>query len=360
MEQNRRSFLKTSGLVAALSVTGLAGCTGDLLGDGSGSGDWKYDPTVLADVGNKFFGEMDYGQIYENREYLPESTSSSFEMDSDFPVDATDIDTVTGVGGARLSLQDESGGAFGSAAIAGSWDKSTMVDQIESEGEAQKAGEYEGFTLYEDPGSAGEDFSSGFDSQGSGMIGIGDGAMIIGLEMSEGEGTDLGVTGEETVTTMVDASNGSADLLFDNSQYAGQLNDEIAGSSMIVGGEVDPELVSLAEQEADTTESQYIEGMRAGGFGASIEGETTTFTFAMIYESAGRAEDTGIKGLVNGLGAQLEEQQEGLETLEGEYRDSAVVITVTGDTQTIFEEGTDTASGTTSGDQLSVATPGQF
>jgi hypothetical protein len=358
MEQNRRSFLKTSGLVAALSVTGLAGCTGDLLGDGSGSGDWKYDPTVLADVGNKFFGEMDYGQIYENRESLPESTSSNFEMDSDFPVEASDIDTVTGVGGARISLQDDSGGAFGSAAIAGSWDKSTMVDQIESEGEAQKAGEYEGFTLYENPESAGEGFSSGFNSQGSGMMGIGDGAMIIGLEMSEG--TDLGVTGEETVTTMVDASNGSADLLFDNSQYSGQLNDEIPGSSMIVGGEVDPELVSRAAQEADTTQAQYIEGMRAGGFGASIEGETTTFTVAMIYESAERAEDTGIKGLVNGFGAQLEEQQEGLETLNGEYRDSAVVITVTGDTQTIFEEGTDTASGAAPGSQLSVGMPGQF
>lgn len=341
MQQDRRSFLKTSSLVAAL---GLAGCSGGLLdgGDGSqGGSDWKYDPATLAEVGNKFYGDMAYGQIYENREYLPESTRSSFDLGSDSPVEASDIDQVSGVAGASLSPQTGGGGGFGSAVITGSWSKSALTELIESEGEATGAGSYEGFALYEDASTA-EGISGGLGGQQSAMLGVGDGAMVIGAAAAQQ--SDLGVTGEDAVTTMIDASNGNAPLLTENSDYVGTLNSEISANSMIVGGEVDPSLVELALQQAGTAERGYVEGLRAGGFGASIEGETTTFTFGILYESASAAEDTGIADLVNGLAPRLEEQTEAIDTIEAELRDTVIIVDMTGDTQRIFEEGTGGAS----------------
>lgn len=349
MQQNRRSFLKTGSLVAAL---GLAGCSGGLLDGGDGSqsgGDWKYDPATLAEVGNKFYGDMAFSQIYENREYLPESSQSSFEMGSNSPIEASEIDTVSGVGGASLSPQTGGGGGFGSAVIAGSWSKSALTDQIESEGEATEAGSYEGFTLYEDSGTT-EDVSGNLGGQESAMVGIGDGAMVIGAAAAQQ--SDLGVTGEDAVTTMIDASNGNAPLLTENSDYVGTLNSEISADSMVVGGEVDPSLVELALQQAGTTERGYVEGLRAGGFGASIDGETTTFTVGILYESASAAEDTGIADLVNGLAPRVEEQSEPIDSIEAELRDNIIVVDLTGDTKRIFEEGT---GGT--GTQFNVAGP---
>ncbi len=354
MQQNRRAFLKAGGLLAAM---GVAGCTDGLLdqGDGGGGGgsrNWKYDPGTLATVGNKFFGDMAFGQIYDSREYLPESSKSSFEMGEDAPIDAEDIDKISGVGGAQISVESNSASVFGSAALLGSWEKSTMVSTMESEGEATEAGEYEGFTLYENAESAAG--SVGMASQTSAMVAIGDDAMLIGASAAEQTSTD--VTAEATVTTMIDAANGNATLLGDNSEYANRVSSVISANSMIVGGEVDPTLVELALQDMGRTEQQYVQGLRAGGFGASIEGETTTFTAAILYETATMAEETGLAELAEGLAPRLEEENEALDSLTAEYDDNAIVFEMSGPTRQIFEAGQDTAAGA-AGTQLDVANP---
>lgn len=353
MLQNRRTFLKAGGLVAAM---GLAGCSEGLLsqGDSSGGGDndWKYDPGTLATVGNKFFGDIAVGQIYDNREYLPETAQSNFEMeDEDVPIDASDINMVSGVGGGSISVEGESGSGFGSAAMLGSWEKSTMVGAMESEGEATEAGEYEGFALYKDAESTAETVSGELDSQTSAVVGIGDDAMLMGVAAAEGASTD--VTGEDAVKAMIDASNGDAPLLADNSEYVSQINNSVSGDSMLAGGEIDPALIELATEDMGSTEQQYVEGLRAGGFGASIDGETTTFTVAILYETAAMAEETGLAELAQGLAPTFEEENDALESLDAEYDGNTIVVDVTGPTQKLFEEG----RATTSGNQLDMAGP---
>ena len=353
MLQKRRAFLKTSGLMAAM---GLAGCTDGLLdqggdGSGSGGGGWKYDPATLATVGNKFFGDMAFGQIYDNREYLPESTRSSFEsQEEDSPIDPSDIEKMSGVGGGDIAIEGETASGFGSVAITGSWDKATMVDNVESEGEATKIGEYEGFSLYEDADWTGDSMSPGGETQASAVGAVGDDAMLVG--MSGAQGTSSEVTGEDAVKAMIDASNGSAPLLENNSQYVGQITSSVSANSMLAGGEVDPNIVEFATQDMGSTEQQYVEGLRASGFGASIEGETTTFSVAILYETAAVAEETGIKELAEGLAPTLESENPALDSLESRYEENAIIIEAAGPTQKIFEEGQ-----TTAGTQLDVANP---
>lgn len=355
MLQNRRSFLKAGGLVAAM---GLAGCTGGLLeqgGDsgGSGDGDWKYDPSTLATVGNKFFGDIAFGQIYDNREYLPKTTQENFEMENEeVPIAASDIDMVTGVGGGQISVEGDSGSGFGSAAILGSWEKSAMETAIESEGEATQAGEYEGFSLYENAESTAGSVSENLESQASAVIGIGDDAMLMGVAAAEGASTD--VTGEAAVKTMIDASNGDAPLLANNSEYMSQITSSVSANSMLAGGEIDPALIDLAVEDMGSTQQQYVKGLRAGGFGASIEGETTTFSVAILYQTGAMAEETGLAGLAKGLAPTVEEENAALDSLDAKYESNAVVINMTGPTKKIFEEGQETAAG---GTQLDIANP---
>lgn len=357
MQQNRRSFMKAGGLVAAM---GLAGCSSGLLEDGgdetSGGDYWKYDPTTLASVANTFYGDFAFGQIYDNREFLPESTQSSFEMDGDVPIEADQVDRLSGVGAGQVSQQAQRGAGFGSAVLLGSWEKSALVEQIEDDGDATRTGTYEGFDIYKTPEATTDGVSPTMDTQAAVRMAVGDGAIVLGGRAAQQ--TSLDVSGEEAVTTMIDASNGNAPPL-SNRSYVSTLESEISANSMRMGAEIDPTLVDLATEQAGTTQQTYIEGLRAGGFGASIEGDTTTFSAAVLYETASIAKNTGLAEIVNGLAPQLEGENSPIEDIEAKYSDNAVVATMSGPTREIFEEGMTTAN-TAAGTQLGLADPAGF
>ncbi len=180
---------------------------------------------------------------------------------------------------------------------------------------------------------------------GSGTAGVGDSAVIFGV--SAAQGTGPATTGEDAVRASIDASTGNADSLRDNSEYASELSNQIGDAMMTVGGEVDPSLVDTAEQQAGSGMSgQLIGGIRAGGFGAAVGGETTTFTFVGIYESAQRAEDSGVVGMVQGFSQQFE-QQEGVNSVDANQDGATVVVTLEGDTQTLLQQGQSAAPGPT-------------
>lgn len=353
MPTNRRTVLKTGGMAALFGVTSLAGCTGGNSNGNSGGGsegsNWQYDPSTLVDSQNRVYGTVDYAQMYENREYLPESQQESFETDSDSPVDASDIDLATGVGGGRASPQAESGAAFGSMAITGSFSKSDITGSMNEESETEQVGEYEGYTLY----SNAEELTGSMGPSGSASatVGVGDGAMVVGFAGSQQ--SDVSVTGRDAVETMIDASNGNAELLYDNSQYAQTLTDSVDGQSMQMGGEVDPELVALAQESAGPQQQQFFAGIRAVGFGANIQGETTSFSFAGIYESSDAAESTGIKGTVQAFSDRVVEDSEQIDSLESERNGDTIIITMSGDTETIFSQ-----AGSSAGTSLSLTQPG--
>lgn len=337
MTSTRRDVLKAGGLAALAGVTGgLAGCsgTGLLGGRNERSGSWQYDPSALVETENRFFGSVDYGQLYDNRQYLPESSRENFETDSDSPVDAADIDELTGVGAGRYSPDARSGVAVGSAAITGEFGKDEIAGSMDDQGDAEQVGEYEGYLLYEnaEPITGGTELRS----EASATVAIGDGAVVMGV--ASARGTDADVTGEDAVRQMIDAARGEAPLLADNSEYAGRLTDALDGKSMQVGGEVDPELVATMQSEAAPTTAQFVDGIHAAGFGASVEGETTTFTFSGIYEDAEAADDTGIVGVVNAAAEQAVQETEGIDSVTADQNDGVVTVEMTGATKTIFEE----------------------
>lgn len=341
MHADRRTFVKASGMAAVLGATGLAGC-GNILGDGGGAGGWVYDPTVVADVPNIAFGTMDYGTFYANRDQLPQSMQEDFQTDPDSPLQPEDIDRLAGVGGGDVSRDMQSASAFGSVVVTGSIPRSDIEGRIESEGNAEQSGTYEGYTLY-----SVTNFQDSLGSvpgseqlQGSGSVAVGDSAVLIGISFSQG--MDSSATGEGAVRTMIDASAGNARRLSATSGPAKQVQDRIGDSMMAVGAAVDPELVSLAEQMAGSgggMGAQVLSGLRGGGFGADINGDTTTFRFVAVYDSEQSATDAGIADLVNGMSSRME-QQEGINSVEATQDGAVVVVTLEGDTQTIFEQGT--------------------
>lgn len=342
MTASRRDVLKSGGLAALLGVTGLAGCsgTGGLLGGGSGGGQgktsWQYDPNSLVETENRFFGSLDYEQMYENREYLPESMREDFETESDAPISAADIGQVSGVGGGRYAPMEQSAAVFGSVAVTGEFSADDITGEMGEDSEAQQIGEYEGYVLYENADSVAGSTGIQSGSQASATVGIGDGALVLGVVSTQQ--SDVSVTGEDAVRKMIDASNGNAPLLQDNSQYASQLTTEIEGKSMRVGGEVDPELVATMQEGATTTGAQFFEGMRAAGFGGSINGESTTFTFTGIYKDGETAQNTGIVGLVNASSEQAVQETDGIDELTATRNEGAISVKMTGQTSVIFAE----------------------
>lgn len=342
METNRRAVLKAGGIAALMGSTGLAGCSGGLLGDDGGSGSsgpesWQYDPSVLGESPNVFFGSMDYATIYENREFFPEDTRNSLEQtDSSTPVNPEDIDFLSGVGGGNVSMMDNSGSGAGSVAVAGSFDRDAIADEVESQEDSTQVGEYEGYTLYEST-TVGQQM--GPDASGSATVGVGDGALVAGFAFASGTSTSS--SGRDAVETAIDSSTGSADSLRGNNEYATTVADNVGDATARVGGVGDPDLIDQYSAMAGSQTRTYVDGMRAGGFGMALEGETTTFTVVLAYESSQAAGDTGLTDLVEGFGPQFE-QEEGINSVGAEQNDSAVVITVEGDTQTLLQQANQT------------------
>jgi hypothetical protein len=344
MQTDRRSVLKAGGLLAGLGTTGLAGCSG-ILGGGSdpGPADYRYDPSVLAETENKFFGVVDYAALYEARENFPESTRESFESADDSPVPPEEIDSFTGVGGAQITMgEGSSATAFGSVALLGSFGADAATTGLEDDG-AEQIGEYAGFTLYENAGESSPDSIAGGDTRA--VAAVSDGVAIFGAGGSSEEAATA-VTGRQTVETMIDAGNGEVDRLEPNSERAQQLAERIGESNVVVGGQVDPALVETAMQQSQNgMQAQFVDGFRAGGFGMTVDGATTTMNLVLLYTDAGRAENSGVQELVDLAAQQAVENNPGLDSVEAEYDGSAAVVTVEGETETIFREGASSVPG---------------
>lgn len=342
MQTNRRSVLKAGGLLAALGTTGLAGCSGILGGgDDSGPAGYRYDPSVLVETENKFFGMVDYAGLYEAREHFPESTRESFESADDSPVPPEEIDSFTGVGGAQISMGDTSStSVFGSMALLGSFGMDAVQTDLEDDG-AEQVGEYEGFTLYENAGGSSPSNIAQGDT--TAVAAVREGVAIFGAGGSSGEAS-TSVTGRQAAETMIDAGNGDVDRLEPNSERARQLAERVGESNVVVGGQIDPELVETAMQQSQGgMQTQFVEGIRAGGFGMTVDGATTTMNVVLLYTDAGRAEESGVQELADLASQQAVENNPGLDSVEAEYDGNAAVVTVEGETETIFEEGSSAA-----------------
>lgn len=333
MDTNRRSVLKASGVAALLGTTGLAGCSGLLGGGGGGAANWQYDPGELEETENKFFGEANLAELYEVRQELPDDVSGGFEDTEDSPIPPEDLEFATGVGGVAISVSGGSSDGFGSFAVTGSFSESDITDEVEQSEDAQSAGEYEDYSLWE---NAGESVSAGgMTGDSSAVVGVTDGSMVVGAAGSDEGSTS--VTGEQAAKTMIDAGNGETELLVDSNEFVQTLSDNLGSGTMQFGGTVDPALIE-AFAGMGGGGSQFTSGFRAGGVDMAVNGETTTITGVGVYEDAESAEETGIVTIIDGFSEELT-NQEGFNDVEAEYSDSAVVMTIEGDTEMLFEQG---------------------
>lgn len=367
MPMQRRKFMKASGVAAVLGITGLAGCNG-ILGGGGGSGadSWQYDPETAAqdrsetqseggdgdqsgggngDQGGsltqaRVFGSMDFGSLYEIRDQLPESVRSSFEVDSSSSVSPEDVDILSGVGGGQMSVDTGAGGFFGSLAVTGSFDPDALGEELQSEGEVEQSGSYEGYTLYEGA-NMGQMPTGGMGAttDATATVAVSDSAVVFGVTVSQE--SDLGLTGQDAVEASIDANAGNADLLSANSDHVSTLKNELGGSTMIVGGDVDQSLVEAYREQAGggggMGADAMLNGLRAGGFDADVGGETTTYNLAVVYNNGDNAEGSGILNVVDTLKESLT-NQEGINSVTSNRNGATILVTIEGDTETLLSQ----------------------
>jgi hypothetical protein len=275
----------------------------------------------------------------------------SFRTNPDSPLQPEDIDDMAGVGGGDVSEDMQTVGAFGSIAIAGDIPQSEVESEMESDGSVESAGSYEGYSMYTvsdlEDGVGGVPGSGEF--QGSGAVAVGEDAMVAGF--SYAQGMDLGASGESAVQTMIDSSAGNAGRLSATSGHVQRVQDRLSDSMLSMGAEVDPDLVSLAgELGGGGMAGQILAGLRGGGFGADVDGDTSTYRFVAVYENEQAATDAGIADLVSGMKSRIEDQ-EGVDSLDSTQDGDLVEITLTGDTETLAEQGAG------AGPMLDVAAP---
>jgi len=343
MSPDRRTVLKVGGLAAALGATGLAGCNG-FLGDSEelGPADYRYDPSALVETENVFFGNLDYAALYENREYFPDSEQDMFEPTEDTDFDPEELDAVTGVGGAQISVgESTSSTVFVSLAVLGSFEASTVQSDLEDE-EAEQIGEYEGYTLYEETQEASNGNTIADDT--SYVVAVRDGVVIAGVAETEGEAVTE-VTSREAAEAMVDAANEEVDRLDTDGEYMSQLSDRFGDATMTMGARIDSGVTTLATTAGGQQAGQYVDGLRGGGVGMTVDGETTTIESALLYEDSEAAEDTGIVDVFGLFEDQAVEEDNGITDITTEYDGNAVVITLAGETKRLFEESAESASG---------------
>jgi molybdenum cofactor cytidylyltransferase len=115
--------------------------------------------------------------------------------------------------------------------------------------------------------------------------------------------------------------------------------ERVGGEGSCVGAAVDPELVALAQQfGGGEVVGRLLAGLRGGGLGVDIDGKTSTYRVVAVYDSEESASDAGLADQVSQLGDRLE-RQEGIESVDATQDGAVVVITVTGDTETLARQG---------------------
>jgi hypothetical protein len=347
MKTTRRSVLRASGMAAVLGATGLAGCGGLLDGGGDGTvNDWVYDPNVVASSPTVFFGSIAYGAIYEMREDLPQAVQSGFESDAEVPIQPADVENAAVVGGGEVGPDGDAGTAFGSGVLTGSIPRRELESELESNDSVEAAGSYEGYSLYEGtdlqeqfggmPGAAPVDVS--------GTAAVGDSAVLGGASLAQNMETSA--TGEAAVQTMIDAANGAARRLSTTDGPAREVQSRVGDDMIAMGASVDADVVDVGEDFGPGGEfqQQLLAGLRAGGAGVDLDGETGTLTGVLVYESDRRATESRVVDIVNGASGNLE-GREGIERVDASQEGAVIVVTVEGNLEALAQTGMQNGGG---------------
>lgn len=338
MRLTRRSVLRAGGLAA---VGSLAGCTG-VLGSAPGGPrprDWQFDVGAVSETPNRFFGTVDHAGLAENREYLPASVRETVETAAYTPLGAEAVEAMAAVGG--IQFGDYSTGSsvtFGSAVTLGSFDRAAIEEMVRSEGDPDAERDYGGATLYE-----------GVDGQEAGglqgvpgddtpftmaAVAVDDGTVVVGSVSVRGRNAGM-VLAADVVEAAIDAAAGEGPRLHGADSNLRRLAESTGESTVTAGVSAAPALLGRYRQ-AEGAVGAVATGLEAGGIGLTVDGATADVTLAGLYEDAASAEATDAVALVESFAAERDEGA-AIENVEATYDGEAVVVTVTGETQSLLD-----------------------
>jgi len=373
----RRTFLKSSGAAAALLGTmGLAGCSEveDAVGGGDGGGGteysgWLYDPSEVMDTSYEMFGTFSIEDIYANEEHIPDEVFENLEDANDdlseVGVDLEETSSMTMMGFLEEDFEPASANLTdggGSAAVSGSFEVDEMEDRVEENNETlpeeqqlEEEDEYEGYSIWVSEYE--QEMMNGETRNQSSAIGLSEDNIVSGA-MASNDAEAI-----EAVEEMIDANNGDADTWTDVSDDGDEVISQLGSNTMAMGSltpDIDTyvgELTGAMEQSEDESSREFAElldeiadNMVAMGMAMEILGEEYETRFAMVYDESDDAEVEPYEDMIDLIKEENEsEVEQPLENVEVSKNGRTIMVTTSGETETLFENAEDSASGSASG-----------
>jgi len=267
MDENytRRSVLRTGAAASSVAALGgLAGCSSvPFVGGGGASfSQWLYAPDAIGDSEHYFFNYTDDQTVRNNEDNFDSDFFDRQESsEDDWPLSQMDVDydEVTN------SLGLGTGGV-----INGSFNKEDVVDALDDNDFDDEDDDYSGYAIYQ--------------KNDQRAVGVTGGQAV--YTQAGFSGGDVEVV--DAVEAIIDTSNGEEDRYADENEDMQALLNQIGGGTFAFG---------RTQEEADetNTDRSQFEGQVGFGVDATVNGETTSFTYALVFDDADGAEDADIE-----------------------------------------------------------------
>jgi len=341
MRLTRRSLLRAGGVAALFGATAFAGCAGLRGGPSGDVGDWQFHTGAVSDTPNRFFGTVDHARLYADREHLPESGRATLESAPYTPLDPGAVEAVAGVGGVQFGdFGTGSSVTFGATVALGSFERGAVEEVVRSEGSPAVERDYRGLTLFEGVEGEAAGGLEGVPGDGTPFtmtaVAAGEGALVVGSVSVRGRNAGM-VLAEEVVEAAVDAATGNGPRLRGANPRAGRVADLAGGSTLFAGAEADPALLGRYRRAGGPL-GRAVTGLRAGGLGLTVDGDTVELRLVGLYEDAAAAESADVAALVEGAATDAGVSDSGaVERVDAAYERDAVVVTIVGETQSLLD-----------------------
>jgi hypothetical protein len=349
MEQSRRSFLKSGGVAALLTATGLAGCTGDAnpLGGGGGGGGgnyagWLYDPTaVLEDADYQGFATMSIADVYGNMDQFPDDVQEGLETFNDEleDVDLEEMDDMTGIG---YGYPTQAGGGTrggATAVFSGSFDADDIEDAIDQaneeagseENQLEEEDDYEGYSVYTQESSY-QPYGSDETVVNSLAVAFDSKYVVVGgMTAGEEQSTAL-----DAVETMIDRNNGDADKWTSENDDAKELVNNIGDTTVAAGAIWDQDLADLARGSAEDEVTEVLEDLVGAGQASKLKGESVETKVVLVYDDADAADKETVQEFVDYSRDESDAADE-LEEPNVSKKGRSIVIKTSAEIETLWE-----------------------
>lgn len=246
-ERTRRSVLRGASVaVGAGALASLAGCTdavNSIVGGGSDYQSWLPDPGTISDRDHYSFGYADTAVLADNEDELDDGTADNLGFLEGYwdPVDVGWDETSWVLSGSYVVVEAD-------------YELEDVIDDLEDD-DYDDEDEYEGFRIFEKEGHG---------------IAVGNG-MILAMD-------DVSEDPADEIEELIDVGNGEEDRYAEEEADMSALVDALGGGAFVTGETMD-------EPDEEMPEAGVFDEMVAKGSTTSIDGDTASETYAVVYDS---------------------------------------------------------------------------